>query len=65
MLEFVVTNWIIFVIIAVVLLLGLFGYIMDRKKYNDYREEILNENGITPVHTQDVQDVQENAEQEQ
>ena len=65
MLEFVVTNWMIFVIIAVVLLLGLFGYIMDRKKYNDYREEILSENGITPVHTQDVQDVQEDAEQEQ
>lgn len=41
MLEFVINYWYIFVIIAVVLLLGLFGYIMDRKKYDEYREEIL------------------------
>ena len=41
MLKFVINYWYIFVIIAVVLLLGLFGYIMDRKKYDEYREEIL------------------------
>ena len=63
MLEFVVSNWLIFVIIAVVLLLGLFGYIMDRKKYNDYREEILNESGVTVTHNQDIQNVQQNNEQ--
>ena len=43
MLEFIVSNWIIFVVIAVVLLLGLFGYMMDRKKYDEYRDEIINE----------------------
>lgn len=43
MLDFVVSNYIIFIIIAVVLLLGLFGYMMDRKKYEDYRDEIINE----------------------
>lgn len=43
MLEFIVNNWIIFVVIAVVLLLGLFGYMMDRKKYDEYRDEIINE----------------------
>lgn len=41
MLDFVITNYLLFIIIAVVLLLGLFGYMMDRKKYNDYRKEIL------------------------
>ena len=43
MLEFIIANWIIFVVVAVVLLLGLFGYIMDRKKYDEYRDEIINE----------------------
>ncbi len=41
--EFIVKFWYVFVIIAVVLLLGLFGYMMDRKKYDEYREEIINE----------------------
>lgn len=41
MLDFIITNYLIFIIIAVVLLLGLFGYMMDRKKYNEYRKEIL------------------------
>lgn len=41
MLEFIISNYIIFIVIAIVLLLGLFGYMMDRKKYNDYRKEIL------------------------
>jgi predicted negative regulator of RcsB-dependent stress response len=43
MLEFIITNYILFIVIGIVLLLGLFGYMMDKKKYNDYREEILNE----------------------
>ncbi len=43
MLDFIVSNYIIFVIIGIVLLLGLFGYMMDRKKYEEYRKEILNE----------------------
>ena len=41
MLKFIAGNWIIFVIIAGVLLLGLFGYIIDRKKFEDYKNEIL------------------------
>jgi hypothetical protein len=43
MLEFIIANWIIFVVVAIVLLLGLFGYIMDRKKYDEYIDEIINE----------------------
>ncbi len=43
MLEFIISNYIIFIVIAIVLLLGLFGYIMDRKKYEQYRKELLNE----------------------
>ncbi len=43
MLEFIISNYMIFVVIALVLLLGLFGYIMDKKKYVQYRNEILNE----------------------
>lgn len=44
--DFIVSNYAIFIIIAVVLLLGLFGYMMDRKKYEKYREEIINEERI-------------------
>ena len=36
MLEFVISNYMIFVVIAIILLLGLFGYMMDRKKYEEY-----------------------------
>ena len=43
MLEFIVDNYIIFLIGAIVLLLGLIGYIMDKKKYEKYRKEIVNE----------------------
>lgn len=43
MLEFIITNYLIFIIIAVVLLLGLFGYMMDRKKYEQYHDEIAHE----------------------
>lgn len=43
MLDFIISNYIIFIVIAVVLLLGLFGYMMDRKKYEEYREEIAHE----------------------
>lgn len=43
MLDFILSNYIIFIVIGIVLLLGLFGYMMDKKKYNDYREEILRE----------------------
>ncbi len=44
--NFIISNYYLFIIIAVVLLLGLFGYIMDRKKYEKYREEIINEERI-------------------
>lgn len=43
MLEFIISNYVVFIVIAIVLLLGLFGYMMDRKKYEQYREEIINE----------------------
>lgn len=43
MLEFIISNYILFVVIGIVLLLGLFGYMMDKKKYKQYREEIVNE----------------------
>ena len=43
MLEFVISNYILFIVAAVVLLLGLFGYLMDKKKYKQYREEIVTE----------------------
>lgn len=43
MLDFILSNYIIFIVVGIVLLLGLFGYMMDKKKYNDYREEILRE----------------------
>ena len=46
MLEFIVNYWYIFAIAAGVLLLGLIGYIVDRKKYDQYREEIMHENEI-------------------
>lgn len=49
MLEFIITNYLIFIIIAIVLLLGLFGYMMDRKKYNDYRREILESDKVSEV----------------
>lgn len=49
MLEFIITNYLIFIIIAIVLLLGLFGYMMDRKKYNDYRKEILESDKASEV----------------
>ncbi len=43
MLEFIISNYILFIVAAIVLLLGLFGYMMDKKKYKQYREEIINE----------------------
>lgn len=43
MLEFIISNYILFIVAAIVLLLGLFGYMMDKKKYKQYREEIVNE----------------------
>ena len=43
MLEFIITHYIIFIIAAIILLLGLFGYMMDKKKYEQYRDELINE----------------------
>lgn len=43
MLDFIISNYIVFIVIGIILLLGLFGYMMDKKKYEQYREEILNE----------------------
>lgn len=47
MLDFIINYWVVFVVIAIVLLLGLFGYMMDRKKYDEYRDEIINEGNAT------------------
>lgn len=59
MLEFIISNYIIFIVIAIVLLLGLFGYMVDRKKYKDYREEIINnEKALDMLESQpDIQNV--------
>ncbi len=46
MLEFIIAHYIIFIVIGIVLLLGLFGYIMDRRKYKEYREEILKDTAL-------------------
>ena len=46
MLDFIVNYWYIFAIVAGVLVLGLIGYIVDRKKYDQYREEILHEGSL-------------------
>ena len=43
MFEFIITHYIIFIIAAIILLLGLFGYMMDKKKYEQYRDELINE----------------------
>lgn len=43
MLDIIISNYIVFIVIGIILLLGLFGYMMDKKKYQEYREEILNE----------------------
>lgn len=43
MIEFVIANYLVFVIAAVVLLLGLFGYVIDKLKYKEYRQELINE----------------------
>ena len=73
MLDFIISNYVIFIVIAIILLLGLFGYMMDRKKYQEYREEIANEeraiNALesqpeittiaTPVPVVEVQNIQD------
>ena len=41
--AWIISHYIIFVVIGIVLLLGLIGYWMDRKKYEQYRQEIVNE----------------------
>ena len=46
MLEFIISHYIIFIVIGIVLLLGLFGYIMDRRKYKEYRDEILKDSAL-------------------
>ena len=43
MVEFIIAHYILFIVAAVVLFLGLFGYMMDKKKYEQYREELINE----------------------
>lgn len=76
MLEFIITNYLIFIIIAIVLLLGLFGYMMDRKKYNDYRKEILESdkasevlnskaeiNQVSPINVENINNNEEVKEQ--
>ncbi len=76
MLEFIITNYLIFIIIAIVLLLGLFGYMMDRKKYNDYRREILESdkasevlnskaeiNQVSPINVENINNNEEVKEQ--
>lgn len=76
MLEFIISNYILFIVAAIVLLLGLFGYMMDKKKYKQYREEIVNEaravetleyqpdiqNVATPVSVDNVETMNQNVE---
>lgn len=57
MLEFVINNYMIFIVIAIVLLLGLFGYMVDKKKYVQYRNEIINEDKALNI-LEDAPDVQ-------
>lgn len=52
--EFIASNYIIFIIVATVLLLGLIGYIVDRKKYEKYRKELLNEEVNIPNLKNDI-----------
>ena len=57
MVEFLANNYIIFIIIAIVLLLGLFGYIMDRKKYDEYKEEIMSGGSIVQTNINSAPDL--------
>jgi len=44
--EFIISNYVLFIVLGIVLLLGLFGYMVDKKKYKKYREEIIQEGKI-------------------
>lgn len=44
--EFIIRYWYIFAIVAAFLLLGLIGYILDRKKYEKYKKEIIESGGV-------------------
>jgi hypothetical protein len=47
--EFIIRYWYIFAIIAAFLLLGLLGYILDRKRYEKYKKEIIESGGADTV----------------
>ena len=38
-----IANWFVMIVIGAVILFGFIGYMVDRKKYDQYRQEILNE----------------------
>ena len=38
-----VENWFVFIVITAFILFGFIGYMVDRKKYEQYRQEIINE----------------------
>ena len=42
-LGWLITNWFVIIVIAAIILFGFIGYMVDRKKYDQYRQEILNE----------------------
>jgi len=44
--EFIIKYWYIFALIAAFLLLGLLGYILDRKRYEKYKKEIIESGGV-------------------
>ena len=39
--EFIIRYWYIFALVAGFIFLGLLGYILDRKKYEKYKKEII------------------------
>lgn len=71
--EFIISNYVLFIVLGIVLLLGLFGYMVDKKKYKKYREEIIQEGRVidslenepnvesiaTPVSVDDTADIPE------
>ncbi len=43
MLEWLISNYVVIIVVAIFILCGFIGYMVDRKKYEQYRQEILNE----------------------
>lgn len=50
--EFIIRYWYIFAGCAFFLLLGLIGYILDRKKYEKYKKEIVESGGVNSINVE-------------